>query len=149
MEWWTGKSGNDIEFWLKNKHLEEICWWGYLIYRTKIPQCYTFWKDKMIIFMHAAHVFFSLLTHGEFLKLASAVTWQSNGSDFFTGHNGRLTSQPPKRPFPSVRIEIRVTQLLYSALWSWKNSTLQWAWKNSLCCTAGHTFLSSWLFGVS
>lgn len=47
MEWWTGKSGNEhIEFWLKNKHLEEICWWGYLIYRTKIPQCYTFWKDK-------------------------------------------------------------------------------------------------------
>ena len=30
---------------------------------------------------------FLLLTHGEFLKLASAVTWQSNGSDF-TGHNG-------------------------------------------------------------
>lgn len=50
----------------------------------------------MMIFLHAAHVNKKLLTHGEFLKLASAVTWQSNGSDFFTGHNGRLTTQPPR-----------------------------------------------------
>ena len=93
---------------------------------------------------------FLLLTHGEFLKLASAVTWQSNGSDFFTGHNGRLATQPPKRPLPSVRIEIRVTQLLYSALESvGKINSEEWAWKNSLCCTAGHTFLSSWRFGFS
>lgn len=64
--------------------------------------------------------------------------------------NGRLTSQPPKRPLPSVRIEIRVTQLLYSALESVGFSTnFSGHEKNSLCCTAGHTFLSSWLFGFS
>ena len=119
MERWTGKSGNEhIEFWLKTKHLEEICWWGYLIYRTKIPQCYTFWMDKMMIFMHAAHVIAPDTWWVPQIGLCSHLAVY-NGSDFFTGHlPAALPASPPKRPLPSVRIEIRVTQLLYSALFS-------------------------------